>query len=377
MRGRVQDSRARLGDLPADAPSSESEPVRDAVIIGGGIAGLAAPGICATATSSCSRARSAWAAASAASRAAVLDEPRRARLHGPGLGHRAACRRRRRGVAARARAPRRARAQRPPAGRRPARAVPAAPAAARRRARSRSRARARACASRSPATSAWPGRGPANRPPRRGGGCSRMATPRRSPSGSGTLPGDADLMFRATVTRSTGRAGGDHRRRGHGLFRARLEQLARALAQHRRRRRALIDGIAAELAGRCQPTPRCSRSPTRAGTCASATGQGGVERSSGTARDRGHEGLRRGAPDPRPAGRDGGALERDPVRADRRHGDAHERDAADAVGRPLRARDSQARVQHALQHRQRAAAAQRRCAQPGGSLMVYRAGHAR
>ena len=37
-----QDSRARLGDLPADAPSSELEPVRDAVVIGGGIAGLAA-----------------------------------------------------------------------------------------------------------------------------------------------------------------------------------------------------------------------------------------------------------------------------------------------------------------------------------------------
>ena len=34
--------RARLVGLPADAPSSELEPVRDAVVIGGGIAGLAA-----------------------------------------------------------------------------------------------------------------------------------------------------------------------------------------------------------------------------------------------------------------------------------------------------------------------------------------------
>ena len=52
--------------------------------------------------------------------------------------------------------------------------------------------------------------------------------------------------------------------------------------------------------------------------------------------------------------------ERDPLRPDRRDGDADERDAADAVGRPLRARHAQARVQHALQHRQRPAAAQPR-----------------
>src|SRR4249919_1307027 len=37
-----RESRARLGNLPADAPSSEPVPVRDVVVIGGGIAGLSA-----------------------------------------------------------------------------------------------------------------------------------------------------------------------------------------------------------------------------------------------------------------------------------------------------------------------------------------------
>ena len=105
MREAGQDARARLGDLPADAPSSELEPVRDAVVIGGGIAGLAAAWdlrnrdvVVLEGTGRARRPHPQRAAR------AVLAEPRRARLQRPRLGHRPAGRRRRRGVAARARA---------------------------------------------------------------------------------------------------------------------------------------------------------------------------------------------------------------------------------------------------------------------------------
>ena len=79
-------------------------------------------------------------------------------------------------------------------------------------------------------------------------------------------------MFRGDRDALDGRAGGDHRGRGHGLLRARVERgwgLSRNIVGGAG---ALIDGIAAELAGRDRRrTPRCSRSPTRASSCACAT----------------------------------------------------------------------------------------------------------
>ena len=113
-----------------------------------------------------------------------------------------------------------------------------------------------------------------------------------------------------------GRARGDHRRRGHRLLRARVELELGPLAQHRRRRRH---------------AHRRASPPSSPG--ASCTGaevlevvpegelvrvryrQAGAERELLRApRDRRHEGVRRGAPDPRPARRDEQRAERDPVR---------------------------------------------------------------
>ncbi len=185
----------------------------------------------------------------------------------------------------------------------------------------------------------------------------RRAPGRRRPD----VPGHRDAL--------DGRAGGDHRRApGTGLLRARLELRLGPLAQHRRRRRRAHRRHRGRAGRARRARRRGARGRPRGRARARALPPGRRRaRAARAARDRRHQGVRRRAADPRPARRDEQRAERDPLRADRRHGDAHERDAADALGRPLRARDSQARVQHALQHRQRAASAQSACARPAAA----------
>ncbi len=225
----------------------------------------------------------------------------------------------------------------------------------------RSRARARACGSPWRATSASPGHGPASRRRTRGGACWHMATTARSPTGSARFPGDADLMFRATVTRSTAEPEEITAGAGTGYF-ALVWSAGSGLSRNIvGGAQVLIDGIAAELPGRIVTDADVQevvqedelvRVRYRAGR--------GRPRALRAARHRGRQGLRRRASHPRSARGHVVCAHLDPVRPDRRHGDADERDAADAMGRSVRARDSQACVQHALQHRQRPAAAQRR-----------------
>ena len=172
-----------------------------------------------------------------------------------------------------------ARAQRPPARRRPARAVPVPPAAAAGRAR-RARARRRAAANRRRALRAGGQRRvPASRLPRRAGACWPTATTARSRDWLGELPGDADLDVPGDRDALHGRAGGDHRGRGHGLLRARLELRRGALAQHRRRR-GRADRRHRRRAARAdrRPTPTCRRSRRRTSSCACATAPAATDR---------------------------------------------------------------------------------------------------
>ena len=251
-------TRRRRVDSAACRPTpSAASPVRDAVVIGGGIAGLSA----------------AWdlrnrdiVVLEGAERLGgrIRSEARDPYwlnlgahvFSGPGsaTGRLVADV----GVESRARAgpPRRARAQRAAARRWPARAVPAAPAAATGRAR-RARARGRATAPRG-----RPLRARGQAASRRVAGrdaqaaararrrphvlrLARRAAGRRRPD----VPRDRDALH--------GRAGGDHRGRGHRLLRARLELGLGPLPQHRRRRRS-VDRRHRSRAARA----RSSRTPT-------------------------------------------------------------------------------------------------------------------
>ncbi len=123
----------------------------------------------------------------------------------------------------------------------------------------------------------------------------RLAGPapgRRRPD----VPGHGDAL--------DGRARGDHRRGGHGLLRARLELGLRPLAQHRRRRRR-AHRWHRRRAGRARRHGRRGVGD-RAGGRARARALPPCRhraRAARAARDRGHEGVRRGPPDPRPARR--------------------------------------------------------------------------
>ena len=184
----------------------------------------------------------------------------------------------------------------------------------------------------------------------------------------GELPGDADLMFRATVTRSTAEPEEITAGAGTGYFALVWSSgggLSRNIVGGAG---VLIDGIAAELPGRI--VTGCRRAGGRAGGRPRARAlplRRRGPRAAGAARDRRHQGLRRRPADPRPARRHALGADVDPVRPDRRHGDAHERDTAHALGRPLRTGHAEARLQHALQHRQRAAPAESLCAHPAAA----------
>ena len=277
--------------------------MRDAVVIGGGIAGLAAAWdlrnrdvVVLEGTGAARRPHPQRAARP------VLAEPRRARLQRAGLGDRPARRRRRRRVRAGARPPRRARAQRPPARRRPARAVPAAPAAAARPSASRSRApgaRLRVAVARyERVAKPRPGESPAETRRR----LLAHGDDRTFSDWLGELPGDADLMFRATVTRSTAEPEEITAGAGTGYFALVWSSGVGPLAQHRRRRRradrrhrrraARADRHRRRRAGgRGGGRPRARALPLRRRR----------PRAARAARDRRHQGLRRRAADPRPA----------------------------------------------------------------------------
>ena len=184
----------------------------------------------------------------------------------------------------------------------------------------------------------------------------------------GELPGDADLMFRATVTRSTAEPEEITAGAGTGYFALVWSSgggLSRNIVGGAG---VLIDGIAAELPGRI--VHGCRRPGDRAGGRPRARPlplRRSRPRAASTPRDRRNQGLRRRPADPRPARRHALGADVDSVRPDRRHGDADERDATHALGRPLRTGHAEARVQHALQHRQRAAPAQLRCVLPAAA----------
>ena len=174
----------------------------------------------------------------------------------------------------------------------------------------------------------------------------------------GPMPGDADALFRATVTRSTAEPEEISAGQGIGYFAlvwAAGGGLSRNIVGGAG---VLVDGIAAELGEKvvtgCEVT---EVAPGEDSVTVSYTRDGKAEQVTARQAVVATRAFEAAAIVARAARRHAARAGGDPVRADGGDGGADRRAGADAVGRHLRAGDAEAQLQHAVQHRKRGARA--------------------
>ena len=359
-------------------PGVNGDPTLDAVVVGAGIAGLSAAwDLRDRDVLVLERVRSARGPDPIGAARSVLAQRRGTRLRRPRLGHRASSLRDRGRGGSRARSARRDRAQRPDRGRRPR------PSCTRSGCRSRCGERLaliraglrlrRAVAAYERVGHPREGESPAETRRR----VLAYGDDRTFGDWLGSLPGDADALFRTTVTRSTAEM--DEVSFGHGAgYFALVWNSSGGLSRN------IIGGAGRLIETIAAGLPR----PVATGAeVAEVTERDGLVHVRYTSQGVEHEVQARGAVVATKAFEAARLITALPVDT-RAALDAipygptvvmailTRRDGTDALGRPLRAGDAETCVQHALQHRQRAAPAQRRNARPGGSLMVYRSAHA-